>query len=145
VTTVGPDQVTTLTDATAIDLLHVLAVLAPTGVPVSLLPPAGKDASETTQLLGRVSSAIGILLESALFTETTGGATLLMHRLTQRVIREDLARAGQLEEARERAAKYISRPQSPRTQATRPHGQPAPSCSPTSTQFSTWLAPPCST
>src|SRR5262249_21855990 len=94
-------------DATAIDLLGVLAVLAPTGVPIGMLIPAGRDPVETARLRGRVLTAIGVLLERALVTETTGGSALLMHRLTQRVIREALARAGKLEKARERAANYI--------------------------------------
>jgi tetratricopeptide (TPR) repeat protein len=78
----------------AVELLRVLAVLAPTGVPVRLLT---KD--QTT--------AIGHLLEQALISQTSGGAALLMHRLTQRVIREDLARTGNFEPTRQVAASYV--------------------------------------
>jgi tetratricopeptide (TPR) repeat protein len=83
----------------AAQLLDLLAVLAPTGIAIDLLAPDRDTATD---------QATALLVDRALATITTDGTTISMHRLTQRIIREALARDDQLATIREKAADLIS-------------------------------------
>jgi hypothetical protein len=81
-------------DGQAVRLLHLLAVLAPTGMPTDLLttPPQQRQSTRPRPApwsAGGVATAIGLLTDRALAVRSIDATTLTMHRLTQRIIRED--------------------------------------------------------
>jgi hypothetical protein len=89
----------------AFRLLQLLAVLAPTGVPTHLLTPVfGADPGVAGPNL---AASVALITEYALAVPDVAGATLSMHRLTQRVIHDDLAADGHLVDVVARAAGLI--------------------------------------
>ncbi|GAT68911.1 NB-ARC domain-containing protein [Planomonospora sphaerica] len=71
------------------DLLEVLAVLSPAGIPRAILYGGGADGSAPdAQVVDSVDEALAILAEASLIGFSEDGTAVLMHRLIQRVLRE---------------------------------------------------------
>ena len=116
-------------DGLATHLLNLLAVLSPAGVNLSLLDQAAApraDAHDTEHLDDRAGSvddgaafdaALSLLADRSLATPTVDGQAVTVHRLIQRVARERLARAGQLDAVISQAAAAIDRALIPAEQA----------------------------
>ncbi|MGW5155759.1 tetratricopeptide repeat protein [Nonomuraea wenchangensis] len=85
------------------DLLELLAVLAPSGVPLSVLH--ARDRVDT-QPLG-LRSMLAELADTCLISFSEDGTAVLMHRLIQRVLRERATQQGSLETVLERATTLL--------------------------------------
>ena len=92
-------------------LLHLLAVVDPTGIDVDLIKDPARwrdrqtDPTVTQPLDHGVDIGVALLVGHALATTTVDGVTVAMHRLTQRVIRERLGK--EQEAVRRQVAKLI--------------------------------------
>jgi hypothetical protein len=104
----------------AIRLLQVLAVLAPTGVPTTLLthPPTNNVARKrlpwrrahhppNDRALTDLDASVAVITDHALALPDVASTTITMHRLTQRVIRDDLTATNCLAKVTAQAATII--------------------------------------
>ncbi len=76
-------------------LLAMLSVLSPAGIPVTVLSAGSKASSHPVHL----RETLAALADTCLISFSEDGATILMHRLVQRVLRERAAHHGHLSAA----------------------------------------------
>ncbi|MGW5155597.1 FxSxx-COOH system tetratricopeptide repeat protein [Nonomuraea wenchangensis] len=89
------------------ELLSILAVLSPSGVPLpvlSALSDAGPEAGSTPV---RLREMLADLADTSLITFSEDGTTVLMHRLIQRVLCDRAARQGDLGTVRDQAVALL--------------------------------------
>ncbi|WP_203879928.1 DUF7779 domain-containing protein, partial [Planobispora takensis] len=96
----------TLPDAAG--LLRALAVLSPAGIPVPVLTGGIDPADPHTPVAdltaaAAVQESLAALADTSLISFTEDGTTVVMHRLTQRVVRERCAHDGDLTAALDQA------------------------------------------
>ncbi|MFI7134139.1 tetratricopeptide repeat protein [Nonomuraea sp. NPDC050153] len=82
-------------------LLPVLAVLSPAGIPLAVFGDTDGDPVRLRKMLAD-------LADTSLITFTEDGSTIVMHRLVQRVLRERAARQGDLDAAIDQAIDLLS-------------------------------------
>ncbi|MER7368074.1 tetratricopeptide repeat protein [Nonomuraea wenchangensis] len=78
------------------ELLPVLAVLSPSGVPLQVLSALGDAGSEAGRAPVRLREMLADLADTSLVAFSEDGTTVSMHRLIQRVLRDRAARHGDL-------------------------------------------------
>ncbi|MCF2533951.1 tetratricopeptide repeat protein [Yinghuangia soli] len=99
------------TDPTAGLIATLLALLSPGGVPRDLVHglvdgPLGRHLPHAPSVV-EVDAALGRLADASLLTFTVDGQFLLMHRFTQRVLRDRAARTGDLPGYVDHAARLL--------------------------------------
>jgi hypothetical protein len=100
-------------------ILQLLAVLAPAGVPTTLLdPPANKPrrrrlrratntGAQAVPVGSDLGAAVAVITDFAVAVSDVTGTAITMHRLTRRVIHDDLAASGQLHHVIAHAAALV--------------------------------------
>ncbi|MFI6906183.1 tetratricopeptide repeat protein [Nonomuraea sp. NPDC050394] len=83
----------------AAELLPLLAMLSPAGVPLAVLHAGSGDGAERM----RLQQALADLADTSLITFSEDGTAVVMHRLVQRVLRERAAHEGKLNAVLDRA------------------------------------------
>jgi hypothetical protein len=93
----------------AVSLLNMLAVLAPTGIATALLttPPGIVRPDHPHLDPAGIRTAVAMLTDRALAVESIDATTITTHRLTQRIIRENLTTTGRLDQTRAEAATFV--------------------------------------
>jgi tetratricopeptide (TPR) repeat protein len=90
-------------EATAQNILELLGILSPLGVPRQLLYGRPHESDRRAQ----IDRILGALASTSLISFEEDGKTVLMHRLTQRILRDRSRRSGRLEGAISAAAALL--------------------------------------
>ncbi|MEU6797729.1 tetratricopeptide repeat protein [Nonomuraea wenchangensis] len=89
------------------ELLSILAVLSPSGVPLPVLSALGDAGPEAGSAPVRLRERLADLADTSLITFSEDGTTVLMHRLIQRVLRDRAAHHGDLGTVRDQAVALL--------------------------------------
>nr|WP_177240976.1 NB-ARC domain-containing protein [Nonomuraea wenchangensis] len=127
------------------ELLPVLAVLSPSGVPLQVLSALGDAGSEAGRAPVRLREMLADLADTSLIAFSEDGTTVSMHRLIQRVLRDRAARHGDLGTVLDQSAALLQ-DHAASCRTARGRGRPAPRsrCSSSRATPSTGESPPTS-
>ncbi|MED7931849.1 FxSxx-COOH system tetratricopeptide repeat protein [Nonomuraea sp. LP-02] len=89
------------------ELLSILAVLSPSGVPLPVLSALSDAGPEAGSAPVRLREMLADLADTSLITFSEDGTTVLMHRLIQRVLCDRAARQGDLGTVRDQAVALL--------------------------------------
>jgi hypothetical protein len=96
-------------DGTSGGILRLMAVLDPDGVRPDHLLHLATNGAEEPAAVRRVEAAVGRLVDTSLLSWTQTGDTVVLHRLTGQVMRDQIARAGAFDRLLADTAVHLAR------------------------------------